>query len=182
MSSSSFKQNVKRANYQTGCDRSVHTYEPRPISDRHLIVTQIALFIRGCFIGADEITRQSFAIPVSSGSVQAFIFDSLLKWKDKCAVCDEAISLSETAQGSVSVRMKDTRVGNNITRLTISENRKDIYRCFSEVTVGFHHWHDMNGLMFHYSLSCIIEDVNGSVRKKQLWHEGGLAVERKGNV
>jgi hypothetical protein len=148
---------IKLANHQTGCDRSIYTYEPKLILDRHLVVTEIALFIRGCVIGADEITRPSFAIRNSNRTkqalAQALIVDGLLKWKDKCAVCDEAIPLSTTAQVSVSVGLKDARVGNHITRSTLSENRKDIYKCFSEVMLppmGTYYWHDMNGLMFHY--------------------------------
>jgi hypothetical protein len=46
--------------------------------------------------------------------------------------------------------MKDPRVGNHITRSMISENRKDVYDCLSGFLTPPTHWHDMNGLLFHY--------------------------------
>ena len=51
-----------------GCGRSEHTYEPKAISDRRAIVAEIAICIRGCVIGADEIARQSFAFRISDAA------------------------------------------------------------------------------------------------------------------
>ena len=103
------------------------------------------------------ITGRSFAFRASKDTTpEALIFDSLLKWKDTCAVCDEAISTSDMKESdkmSVSIGLKDPRIGNRITRSMVSDNRKDVYKCLAEMTLaidGTYFWNDTQGLLVHY--------------------------------
>jgi hypothetical protein len=107
-------------------------------------------------IVADDIARQSFAFRNEADIATALIFDSLLQWKNTCAVCGEAILPSEKTEKDrmpVSVAVKDQRIGNPHIRSMVSQNRKDVYRCFAEVTMprqGAYYWHDTHGLLSHY--------------------------------
>jgi hypothetical protein len=99
----------------------------------HLQFTELALFLRGSVISAIFSAWQLFAFPRWQSR------DDIYRWKNICAVCRKELEGpdEELPDRFPSVGMKDIRLGSFLSRSGISDNRGDVYDCFSGLTSGF---------------------------------------------
>jgi hypothetical protein len=105
-----------------------------------LRLVELARFLRSCVITASVHTFQFPPLPPSMDreTRTRTKFESLLKYDNKCAGCGTELTLP--SEGTVapsqviSVGMKDIRIGDTLSRLDFSDNRRYIYECFSALT------------------------------------------------
>lgn len=107
-----------------------------------LLFAELALFLRGSVISAVFNTWQLLVFPRSQKTKdrQRTKFQSLINWKSTCAVCGKELELpaGELPYRALSVGMKDIRLGSFLSRSGVSDNRGDVYGCFSSLTSGMH--------------------------------------------
>jgi hypothetical protein len=82
----------------------------------HIIITELALFIRACVMEAAAITGHRVCLN------QKEKYQKFLTWKDTCAVCKEPLTLPEDFTRAISVGVRNSRVGNPVARLETSSN------------------------------------------------------------
>jgi len=124
---------------------------------RRTLVAELALFVHGSVVSAITGTLQLFSLPNTHQDRHRSTakFESLLKWKDTCAVCGTSLSLPEGelpsgAHSLISIGMRDIRMGNYQARSTVSANRGDVYFCFAEFVSGDIGWSHGLGPYFFY--------------------------------
>jgi hypothetical protein len=131
----------------------VSLVESGKLHSRSLKFTELATFIRGTVAHATSITVNRFKLSDSPHRHHLQIY-SLLSYDNLCDVCGHPITLCPDDQvwDVVSVSMRDPRVGSVIERSGISNNRRDVYGCFSNfMKDSEHYWYgDILGPVFFY--------------------------------
>ncbi|KAE9373250.1 hypothetical protein N431DRAFT_465547 [Stipitochalara longipes BDJ] len=115
-------------------------YDPVLLEDHEYRMTfgELARCVRGSVVAAVYTTKAFYKMPPFEVPAR-FIFQSLLGWKATCATCGLEIHLPEgkLPPRPVAIGMMDIRVGNKLIRSSVSENRRDVYMCFSGFTFQY---------------------------------------------
>lgn len=101
-----------------------------------MLMAELGTFVHGCEISAITLTWQLSPLSGPVDKQRKVKFESLLEWNNTCATCGGKLLLPEGRIQHLALRvgMKDVRVGDYLTRSEISDNRADIYDCFSALT------------------------------------------------
>jgi len=107
---------------------------------RHSLITELAIFLRGCVINAAMTTKRTHLYADNISVPKPF--EILLSWKNTCTLCGGLLRVPKEDAGrrALSVGVKDIRIGNRIARSEVSTKRLDIYDCLSEFTVQWVHF------------------------------------------
>jgi len=97
---------------------------------KYILIAELGLFVRGCVLTAITSTLCRYH-GLGESTYQAMWID-LLAFNKTCAGCETEVKFFEDSSGqrySISIGVKDSRIGYAEVRSIISENRRDIYMC-----------------------------------------------------